>query len=241
MTRTILVTGGGTGIGRSVAAAFVSAGDSVIITGRRSAPLERVAADLGRSIRPEVCDSTDAGQVAELSSRLPETVDVLVHCAGGNTDFDRPVPTGLEQLAANWRTNLEANLISAVLMVAAVKDRLAPGGSVITIGSIAADQGSGAYGAAKAALASWNVGLAAELGARGATANVISPGYIADTEFFRDHLTQERRNQLIAATATGRTGTPDDIAATAVFLASTGARHITGQVLAVNGGARTTR
>ena len=70
-----------------------------------------------------------------------------------------------------------------------VGDRLADGGSVISIGSIAADKGAGAYGAAKAGLASWNIDLAAELGPRGVTANVVSPGYIADTEFFRDRLT----------------------------------------------------
>lgn len=126
-------------------------------------------------------------------------------------------------------------------MTTAVQDRLTTGGTVINIGSIAADKGAGAYGAAKAGLASWNVGLAAELGPRGATANVVAPGYIAGTEFFRDALTDQRREALIAATSTGRPGTPDDIAEAVHFLASPAARQITGQVIAVNGGARTTR
>jgi 3-oxoacyl-[acyl-carrier protein] reductase len=111
----------------------------------------------------------------------------------------------------------------------------------VHIGSIAADKGAGAYGAAKAGLASWNIQLAAALGRRGITANVVSPGYIADTEFFRDKLTEQRRDSLIAATATGRAGTPDDIAATVAFLASPGARQITAQVFAVNGGEYATR
>jgi 3-oxoacyl-[acyl-carrier protein] reductase len=112
---------------------------------------------------------------------------------------------------------------------------------VISIGTIGAERGGGSYGAAKAALASWNAYLSAEIGPRGVTANVISPGYIADTNFFRDRLTRQRRDNLIAATHDKRPGRPDDIAETAHFLASTGARHITGQTIHVNGGAFTTR
>lgn len=239
MTRNVLVTGGGTGIGRAVAAAFAADGDTVIITGRRPAPLHATAQDLG--IEAVVCDGTDPAQVDALAAQLPASVDVVVHCAGGNTDFDRPAPGDLASLAANWQANIDVNLLTAVLMTAAVGDRLTDGGTVINIGSIAADKGAGAYGAAKAAVASWNVDLAAELGPRGITANVISPGYIADTEFFRDHLSDERRDALVAATVTGRAGTPDDIAATAHFLASPGASQITGQVIAVNGGEHATR
>jgi len=237
----VLVTGGGTGIGRAVAAAFAADGDTVIITGRRPAPLHAVASDLGTGVQAVVCDGTDPEQVEALAIQLPTSVDVVVHCAGGNTDFDRPTPHDLVSLAANWRANLDANLLTAVLMTAAVRDRLVAGGTVVNVGSIAADKGAGAYGAAKAAVASWNVGLAAELGPRGITANVVAPGYIADTEFFRDRLSDERRDALIAATQTGRAGTPGDVAATVHFLASPGARQITGQVIAVNGGEHTTR
>jgi 3-oxoacyl-[acyl-carrier protein] reductase len=112
---------------------------------------------------------------------------------------------------------------------------------VISIGTIGAERGGGSYGAAKAALASWNADLSSEIGPRGVTANVISPGYIAGTGFFRDRLTSQRRETLIAATHDKRPGRPDDIAETAYFLASPGARHITGQTIHVNGGAFTTR
>jgi 3-oxoacyl-[acyl-carrier protein] reductase len=109
------------------------------------------------------------------------------------------------------------------------------------VGSIGAEYASTSYGAAKAALAAWTSGLSAEVGRDGLTANVISPGYIAGTDFFRGRLTDQRQATLIGATHDGRAGHPDDIAETAFFLASAGARHITGQVLHVNGGAHTTR
>jgi 3-oxoacyl-[acyl-carrier protein] reductase len=241
MARTVVVTGGGTGIGRAVAASFATQGDTVVITGRRPEPLKHAAAEFGPNTQAVVCDATDPAQVEAVRPQLPDSVDVLVNCAGGNTDLDRDRPGGLAALAGNWRANLEANLISAVLMTAAVTDRLAEGGAVISIGSIAADKGAGAYGAAKAGLASWNIELAAELGPRGVTANVVAPGYVAGTEFFRDQLSAQRRDALIAATNTGRASTPEDVTGAIAFLASPAARQITGQVLAVNGGARPTR
>ncbi|MGH3782738.1 MAG: SDR family NAD(P)-dependent oxidoreductase [Pseudonocardiaceae bacterium] len=241
MARNVVVTGGGTGIGRAVAVNFAADGDAVVILGRRPEPLHRAAAELGPAVQAVVCDATDPAQVEALRAQLPTRVDVLVNSAGGNTDFDRPSSDDLASLAASWRANLEANLLSAVLITAVVTDRLTEGGAVISIGSIAADKGAGGYGAAKAALASWNINLAGQVGPRGVTANIVSPGYIADTEFFRDRLTGQRRDALIAATLTGRAGTPEDVVGAVAFLASHAARQITGQVLAVNGGARTSR
>lgn len=144
MARNVIVTGGGTGIGRAVAASFATRGDNVVITGRRPEPLQRAAAALGPGVRAVVCDATDPAQIQALGSQLPATIDVLVNSAGGNTDFDRTDPDDLASLAANWRANLEANLLSAVLMTIAVADRFTEGGSVINISSIAADNGAGA-------------------------------------------------------------------------------------------------
>jgi len=254
LARNVLITGASNGIGRAIATRFVADGDTVVITGRNADRLQRAAAEIGA--RGVVCDAADPAQVAALRAGLGDTLDVLVNNAGGNTDFDGQVEdeapqadgessnscrASLERLAASWRANLDANLISAVLTTEAVADRLASGGSVINIGTIGAERGGGSYGAAKAALASWNAYLSAEIGPRGVTANVISPGYIADTNFFRDRLTSQRRENLIAATHDKRPGRPGDIAETAHFLASPGARHITGQIIHVNGGAFTTR
>jgi 3-oxoacyl-[acyl-carrier protein] reductase len=140
-----------------------------------------------------------------------------------------------------WRANLDANLLSAVLTTTAVLDKLRPGGSIINVSSIGAEYASTSYGAAKAALAAWNAGLSSHVGPNGLTANVIAPGYIAETDFFRGRLTEQRRTALVDATHTARAGRPSDIAETTYFLVSDGARHITGQTLHVNGGAHTTR
>lgn len=83
--------------------------------------------------------------------------------------------------------------------------------------------------------------LAAALGPMDVTCNVISSGYVAGTNFFGDGMTEERHRTLVAETLLKRAGTPDDIAQTIFFLASAGARHITGQTIHVNGGAFTTR
>ncbi|MFD0415982.1 SDR family NAD(P)-dependent oxidoreductase [Streptomyces sp. NPDC127108] len=239
MARTILVTGGGTGIGRAIALHFAAAGDRVTVTGRRPGPLAELAAQA--DVRTAVCDHTDPAALTRLLADLPERIDVLVNNAGGNIAFDADGKTDLASYARDFRANLDANLVGAALTTKALEDRLADGGAVVHIGSIAAEQAAGSYGAAKAGLANWNIDLAQRLGRRGVTANVVSPGYIADTEFFRDQLSGERREQLVAATATGRAGVPADIAGTVAFLASPAARHITGQVLHVNGGARATR
>jgi 3-oxoacyl-[acyl-carrier protein] reductase len=239
MTRTILVTGGGTGIGLAVAGRFAAEGDTVIITGRRAEPLAKAAADIGGTA--VVCDAADPAQWAAAKAELPDHIDVLVNNAGGNTDFDADQPTDLVGVEQAWQRNLAANLLSAVLTTHAVDDRLAEGGAVVHLGSIAADKGAGSYGAAKAALASWNVDLAGTLGPRGITSNVVSPGYVGDTEFFRGRLTGGRRDTLIGQTNTGRAGKPEDIAGVVYFLASAAARHVTGQVINVNGGAWPTR
>jgi 3-oxoacyl-[acyl-carrier protein] reductase len=239
--RIVLVTGGSRGIGKAVATRFRSGGDTVIITGRNTDRLADTAAEIGA--QPITCDATDPAQVADMATKLGAHLDVLVNMAGGNTDFDEPSAhrAPLEQVMTAWRANLDANLLSAVLTTTAVLDKLRPGGSIINVSSIGAEYASTSYGAAKAALAAWNAGLSSHVGPNGLTANVIAPGYIAETDFFRGRLTEQRRTALVDATHTARAGRPSDIAETTYFLASDGARHITGQTLHVNGGAHTTR
>lgn len=235
MSRTVLVTGGGSGIGKAVAARFRAGGDTVVVTGRDAGRLARAAAAI--DARPIACDATDPRQVAALADELGPHLDVVVNMAGGNTDFATGEPgADLGRVLDAWRANLDANLLSAVLTTTAVLEKLRPGGTIVNVGSIGAEYASSSYGAAKAALAAWTAGLSAQVGPKGLTANLISPGYIEETEFFQGKLSDRRREALIAATHNGRAGRPEDIAETTYFLASAGARHITGQTLHVNGG-----
>lgn len=227
--RTAVVTGGGTGIGRAIALALVEQGLDVTITGRRQEVLAAVP-----DVRHVAFDATDPDAVEQALEHLPARVDVLVNNAGGviGRDGDDGHAT-----KAQWLANYEANVVSAVLVTDALAPRLGENGRVITIGSIAGRRGGGSYGAAKAAVEAWTADLAGQLGTRQITANVVSPGLIVDTEFFGDSMTEERLNTLVGQTKNGRAGTPADVAALVAFLASEQAGHITGQVLAVNGGA----
>jgi 3-oxoacyl-[acyl-carrier protein] reductase len=236
--RNVVVTGGGTGIGYAVAAWFAKAGGRVTITGRRESVLTEAAALLGA--RPVPFDASDPAAVERALTELPERVDVLVNNAGGNTDFERR-GAGLAALAESWRANFAANVLSAVLVTTALTPRMADNGRIVTIGSIAASKGGGSYGAAKAAIESWTADVSRELGPRGITANVVAPGLIENTEFFRGTLTEQRREVLVTHTRNKRAGTVEDVAELVGFLGSPVAGHLTGQVIHLNGGAHLAR
>jgi 3-oxoacyl-[acyl-carrier protein] reductase len=247
VARVVVVSGGGTGIGRAVAARFAADGDQVVIVGRRPAPLEEAAAALGGSVLPVAADLVTpegAALVAETVGQRYGRVDVLVANAGGNTDLgadraDLLGRSGLALTAAAWTANFRANVLTAVLLTEALDALLTEGGRVLLLSSIAAyrGSGSGSYGSVKAALHPYAVDLAGALGGRGITVNVVAPGFTDDTEFFAGRMTDERRRTLVGQTLTGRVGTVDDVAATVHWLASPAAGHVTAQVIQVNGGA----
>jgi len=243
--RLVVVTGGGTGIGRAIAGAFAADGERVVIVGRREGVLAEAAEQL-RAAAPRArilwrrCDVAEADEVEALREWLAgeagPTVDVLVNNAGGVASVADDAP--LRAWAAYAREELGANLVGAYLVTRALLPRLRrPGGRVVNISSIAALRGGGdMYSAAKAGVLGLTYSLAGELGPEGITVNAVAPGMILETEFFGDRMTEERMGRAIAQTPMRRTGRPQDVAAAVRYLASAEASFVTGEVLHVNGG-----
>jgi NAD(P)-dependent dehydrogenase (short-subunit alcohol dehydrogenase family) len=236
--RNIVVTGGGTGIGRAVSMRFAEAGHAVTIVGRRRevlhAAVEEIRAEHGWDITPVVCDLADPDDVEAALSQLPARVDVLVNNAGSR---ELAVGAGPHGVLARWRGDFERNVLTAVLLTESLRDRFTTdSGRVVTVTSVAALRGGGSYGASKAALHAWNHSLAAQLGPQGVTCNIVAPGTVAGTEFFGSRLNDAELTRRAGRTLVGRVGRPADVAAAVLFLASPEAGFITGEILQCNGG-----
>ncbi|MCZ7417605.1 SDR family NAD(P)-dependent oxidoreductase [Streptomyces sp. WMMC897] len=247
MTRTVVISGGGSGIGLATARCFAAEGDQVVLAGRRGEVLEQAAAQVpgALAVPADLATAEGARRLARTVAEEFGAVDVLVHSAGGNGRLESE-PEGLDRedpvasAEHDWTLNFRLNTLTAVLLTEALRERLAsPGGRVLFLSSIAAyrGSGSGAYAASKAALHPYAFDLARTLGPRGVTVNVVAPGYVESTEFFGEGLPRERHERLVDETFNGRPGTPGDVAETLHWLASHSAGHITGQVIQVNGGA----
>lgn len=238
MARNIVISGGGSGIGRACAAWFAEQGDEVWVVGRRESNLRKTVEMIGSQANYIVADlSTVVGAEQVRDQFASKTVDVIICSAGGTA---AKIPTDLKEIAYEWRADLEKNLMTAVLLVEALRENIArPGGRVIGIGSIGAQLGSGyggSYGAAKAAMHGWMYWLAQNLGGGGVTANLVTPGFIPDTEFFGDRMNEDFYNVRVQRSLTGRAGRLEDVADTVGFLASEQASYITGQIIGVSGG-----
>ena len=241
--RRALVTGAGTGIGRSIAVELARAGADVALTYRTHDAGEVVdeIAGLGRTAVAYAMDATDSADVdrvvAEAAAALGGGIDVLVNNAGGLVGR---VPV-TEMSDEHWHSVLDVNLTSMFLVSRAVLAHMPDGGRIISISSQAGQNGGGAgavaYAAAKAGMDGMTRGLAKELGPRRITVNSIAPGFIGETPFQETHTPEAAQRAAIAGTAVGRGGVPADVAVAALFLAAEESSFTTGAVIDVNGGA----
>jgi 3-oxoacyl-[acyl-carrier protein] reductase len=230
------VTGGGTGIGRSTAGMLAGEGYDVIIVGRRPDVLDEAVKWIGPQATAVTADVSDPAQISAVVEAVGgRPVDVLVNNAGA---FVPGADSTLDEVAQHWRANLDSNVLTAVLMTTALLPSLRrPGGRIILTSSIAAQRGGGGpYSAAKAALHGYALDLAVEWGQEGITANVISPGYIVDSEFFAGRMTPEGHQKRVDATLVKHPGEPQDIAEAVRWLTGPGGGYVTGQIINVNGG-----
>jgi len=238
--RVALITGGGTGIGLEIARCMLTAGATVIITGRRESVLHESAAELGEGAHYIANDITDLAGLDALVEQVEAThgpLDILVNNAGIN--MKKPA---LEVTDEDFSRIIHTNLNAVFALTRAAAQRMVArrSGVILMISSMAAYYGIDrvvAYAASKSAVEGMVKVLASEFSKDGVRINAIAPGFI-ETEMSRTAMNSdpERRDRAMRRTPMGKFGKPADIGHAAVFLASDAARYITGASLPVDGG-----
>ena len=242
--RSVIITGGGRGIGQATARAFAAEGADVLVLGRTVADLEDTVAQItadGGQAWLLACDVTDEAQVDDVVARAAgrwDRIDVLVNNAG--IDDDTPF---LEIDRARWRAVIDTNLTGVFLLSQAVGRQMATtgGGVILHTASIDASGGDGpyaAYNASKAGLLGLSRTLALELAAHGIRSNCVSPGFTHTvmTEKAVGPELMEYLNGSFARVPMKRLVRTDEVAQAFLFLASDQASAITGIDLRVDGG-----
>lgn len=237
-----LVTGGSRGVGAATARMLAGAGADVAISYRnRAADAEALAAELrDHDVRAfaEAGDLGDPAAVDRLFQRLRaefDGLDILVASAGIWPPADTPIAGMSDE---QWRRTMAVNLDAAFYTTRAAAGMLSTGGRIVLVGSTAGQRGEAYhadYAASKGALISLVKGVAVELAPRDITVNCVAPGWI-DTEMAATSYEGGGRARIEATIPLGRVATADDVAGPILFLCSPLARHITGEVVNVNGG-----
>ena len=238
--KVVVVTGGGSGIGLAIARKFVESGLLTVIVGRDEQKLANTRQELGDRCVPVACDLSDLAAIPALVQKIVQDqgrIDVLVNNAGINMKKEFT-----EVSNEDFQRILLTNLTAVFALSREVVREMIPhkSGSIINISSMASQYGIPkviAYTASKSAIEGMTRAMAVELSPQGIRVNCIAPGFIA-TEMSARALNSdpERKNKAMSRTPMGTLGEPADIGDAALFLASEGAKYITGVVLPVDGG-----
>lgn len=237
-----VVTGASRGIGKAVALLLGRAGAHVGISYQsRKDDADAVVADLQRmgvqawAQRGDLANAADAERLFEKAGQAFGTIDIFV----GNAGLWEPSDVPLAQMSdGQWRRTLAVNLDSIFYTTRAAIGMLNNGGRIVLISSTAGQRGEanhGDYAASKGAIISLVKGLCIEVARRDITVNCVAPGWV-DTEMASSPYADGGRKRIEANIPIGRVASADDVAGPVLFLCSPLARHITGEVLNVNGG-----
>ncbi len=235
--KTALVTGASGGIGGAAARALHAQGATVAISGTRKDALEALAVALGTRVHILPCDLSKPEEVEKLvpaAEAAMKQLDILV-CNAGITRDNLLVQMRDQEWDEVIAVNLSATFRLARKAVAGMMRRRF--GRVIGITSVVAvtgNPGQANYAAAKAGMIGLMKSIAREYAKRGVTANCVAPGMVATA--MTDKLNDKQREAILSAVPAARLGTPDEVAAAIVFLASNEAAYVTGETLHVNGG-----
>ncbi len=235
--KSALITGASGGIGGAVARALHAAGAQVALSGTREAPLRALAEELGARAHVIVANLSDPESIEALAkSALAEmgAVDILVNNAGITQDN-----LFMRMSDSEWQSVIDVNLGATFRLCRGVLRPMmkARWGRIVNITSVVGatgNPGQANYAAAKAGIVGMSKSLAHEVASRGITVNCVAPGFI--TTAMTDKLTNDQKSKILTQVPAGRMGTPEEIAAAVVYLASAEAGYMTGATLHVNGG-----
>jgi 3-oxoacyl-[acyl-carrier protein] reductase len=237
--RTALVTGATGGIGGAIARAFHRQGATVLVSGRQAEKLDKLAAELGDRAQVLPCDLADRAAVAALVDAAIGKVgrlDILINNAGLTKDN-----LFMVMKDEQWDEVIAVNLTATFMLMRAAARAMMRAktgyGRIVNITSVSGvigNPGQGNYAASKAGMIGMSKSLAREVASRGITVNCVAPGFISTA--MTDALNEKQVNAIKEAIPAQKFGTPADVAAACVYLASQEASYMTGQTLHVNGG-----
>jgi 3-oxoacyl-[acyl-carrier protein] reductase len=235
--KSALVTGASGGIGGAIARALHAQGAQVMLSGTRAAALEGLAGELKERVHVATANLSDAAAadalIKDAEARMG-ALDILVNNAGLTRDM-----LALRLKDEDWQAVIDVNLTATFrlcrsAMRGMMKRRFGRMINITSIVGVTGNPGQANYAASKAGMIGMSKSLAAEVASRGITVNCVAPGFIATP--MTEALNEEQKKKLLGAIPIERLGTPQDIAAGVVYLASAEAAYITGQTLHINGG-----